>query len=69
MRVLDVGCGPGAQALAAAQTVPGVSVVGVYASHVMIEEAVRRAGPHPRVSFVVADAGALPFPDASFDAG
>jgi SAM-dependent methyltransferase len=34
----------------------------------MIEEAVRRAGPRPRVSFEVADAAALPFPDASFDA-
>src|SRR5919202_5927675 len=68
MRVLDVGCGPGTQALAVAQAVPGVSVVGVDASRVMIEEAVRRAGAYPRVSFEVADATALPFPDAAFDA-
>jgi SAM-dependent methyltransferase len=68
MRVLDAGCGPGTQALAVAQAVPGVSVVGVDASHAMVEEAVRRAEPHNRVSFEMADAGALPFPDASFDA-
>ena len=68
MQVLDVGCGPGTQALAVVQAVPEVSVAGVDASDVMIDEAVRRAGPHPRVSFEVADAGALPFSDASFDA-
>jgi cyclopropane fatty-acyl-phospholipid synthase-like methyltransferase len=32
MWVLDVGCGPGTQALAVATTAPGVSVVGVDAS-------------------------------------
>jgi SAM-dependent methyltransferase len=68
MRVLDVGCGPGTQALALAQAVRGVSAVGIDASRVMIGEAIRRVGPHQQVSFEVADAAALPFPDASFDA-
>jgi ubiquinone/menaquinone biosynthesis C-methylase UbiE len=68
MRVLDAGCGPGTQALAVAHAVPDVTVVGVDASRLMIAEAARRAASRPAVSFQVADAGALPFPDGSFDA-
>lgn len=69
MRVLDAGCGPGTQTTAVARTVPGTTVVGVDASHVMIDEAVSRAaGSGLDVSFEVADVTRLPFPDASFDA-
>jgi SAM-dependent methyltransferase len=62
LRVLDVGCGPGAlSAAAAARRAP---VVGVDLAEGMLEEARRR---HPELEFVCADAEALPFPDGSFD--
>jgi ubiquinone/menaquinone biosynthesis C-methylase UbiE len=68
-RVLDVGCGYGADALDISRRVEGGSVVGVDASHVMIDEAKRRtAGCGPELSFQLADATKLPFPDDTFDA-
>lgn len=68
-RVLDAGCGPGTQSLAVARAVPGAGVVGVDASEVMVAEAARRAADAGLdVAFEVADAAALPFPGASFDA-
>jgi len=63
MRLLDVACGPGAAAGEAAAA--GAHAVGVDFSHAMIGEA-RRC--HPAVEFQTADAEALSFPDASFDA-
>lgn len=71
-RVLEVGCGNGAIAHAVARGTPGVrAVVAVDASAAMIAEA-RRApdaleGPDALVSFKVADAHHLPFPEAAFD--
>ncbi len=62
MRVLDVGCGPGA--LSAAAAARGAHVVGVDLAEGMLAEARRR---HPSVEFVCADAEALPFDDGSFD--
>ena len=68
LRVLDAGCGPGTQTLELARAVEGTAI-GVDVSHVMIDEAVRRAQESGLdVSFEVADVTALPFPDASFDA-
>jgi ubiquinone/menaquinone biosynthesis C-methylase UbiE len=68
-RVLDVGCGYGADAAEIAQRVGDGSVVGVDLSHIMIDEAKRRTGGRrPGLSFQVADAAALPFPDDTFDA-
>ncbi|MGZ4650855.1 MAG: class I SAM-dependent methyltransferase [Kineosporiaceae bacterium] len=68
-RVLDAGCGPGTQALEIAQRVAGARVTGVDSSQLMIDEAQRRARDSGLdVSFQVADAGALPFPDATFAA-
>ena len=68
-RILDVGCGLGEDAAALARLVtPGGSVVGVDASRAMIEEARTRHGAVEGLSFEVADAAALPFDDASFDA-
>ena len=63
-RLLDIACGTGvASAQAAAM---GARVTGVDFSSEMIGEAHRR---HPEIEFRVADAAALPFADASFDAG
>jgi ubiquinone/menaquinone biosynthesis C-methylase UbiE len=63
VRVLDVATGPGYVAGAAARR--GASVVGVDFSAAMLAEARRH---HPAIAFEAADAAALPFPDASFDA-
>jgi ubiquinone/menaquinone biosynthesis C-methylase UbiE len=67
---LDVGCGPGDRVIELAQQVgAGGRVVGVDYSQALIDEAQRRwASSGLPVSFKVADAHALPFPDASFDA-
>jgi SAM-dependent methyltransferase len=61
-RTLDLACGEGrvARDLAAR----GYSVVGVDASPTLVDLA--RSG-HPAGEYVVADAAALPFADASFD--
>ena len=66
MRVLDVACGTGRLALlAAARVGADGGVVGVDASERMLARA--RSGGSA-ASFEVADALALPFADASFDA-
>jgi len=66
--VLDVGCGTGAlseAALAAgAREVVGVDPSAAYVAHA----AAHVGGKNPSARFEVADAQALPFPDASFDA-
>jgi ubiquinone/menaquinone biosynthesis C-methylase UbiE len=65
--VLDVGCGPGNFTRAFARASGDGLVVGLDASRTMLEQAAREANP-PNVRYVRADAAALPFPDASFDA-
>ena len=68
-RILDVGCGLGDDAAALARLVtPGGTVVGVDGSRAMIEAARRRYGGVEGLTFEVADAAAMPFDDASFDA-
>jgi len=62
-RLLDVACGPGALAAAAANR--GARPVGVDLSPQMIELARRL---HPANEFHEADAEHLPFPDRTFDA-
>jgi len=62
-RVLDVATGPGLVAAAALER--GADAVGVDFAEQMIDEARRR---YPAIDFRVADAGSLPFDDASFDA-
>jgi len=68
-RVLEVGCGNGAMARAVARGTPEIGeVVAVDASAAMISAARRfTEGRDLPVSFHVADARRLPFPDAVFD--
>lgn len=65
-RVVDVGSGTGAMAEALLAR-GAASVQGFDLSPGFVEAAKRRL-PDPRVQFTVADAQALPAPDASFDA-
>jgi ubiquinone/menaquinone biosynthesis C-methylase UbiE len=65
-RVLDVGTGPGRVPAAIAAARPDLHVDGLDPSTEMIEAAGRRALGE-RVTFVVGDVGALPYPDATFD--
>lgn len=66
-RVLDVGCGPGATALAfAART---ASVVALDLTPAMLEQARQEAETRglTNLRFELANAARLPFPDASFE--
>jgi SAM-dependent methyltransferase len=74
-RVLEVGCGPGQLSLLLAGQ-HGLDVTGVDLDPAMIEQARANADasdgadvdePGRAPTFAVADAAALPFPDASFD--
>ena len=67
--VLDVGCGVGMTAAYLAKTI-GCRVTGIDLREAMIarcNERAEREGVTDRVSFRVADAGALPFDDDAFD--
>ena len=68
-RLLDVGCGTGAPAVRAAQTL-GCRGLGVTLSRAQVRRARDRAralGLADRLAFLMADAQALPFGDAAFD--
>jgi ubiquinone/menaquinone biosynthesis C-methylase UbiE len=62
-RVLDIACGPGYAAAAAAAR--GASAVGIDFSSEMVEEA---RGRYPGIEFQEGDAEQLSFPDSTFDA-
>lgn len=65
-RVLDIGCGTGNAALAAARA--GADVTGLDRSQRLLSVAAERADAERLdVSFVLGDAQELPFEDASFD--
>jgi SAM-dependent methyltransferase len=67
-RLLDVGCGRGDDVRALGPRVgPNGCVVGIDISETLIGEA-RQRGTDPCVRFHHADAHAMPFADASFDA-
>ncbi len=65
-RILDLAAGTGASAAPLARR--GAHVVAADFSAGMIEEGRRRHAATPGLSFVTADATALPFEDESFDA-
>jgi demethylmenaquinone methyltransferase/2-methoxy-6-polyprenyl-1,4-benzoquinol methylase len=67
-RMLDLACGTGDIALAAAAAVPGARVTGVDASARMIERARGRAGGTADLLFVEGDMARLGFSDSSVDA-
>jgi ubiquinone/menaquinone biosynthesis C-methylase UbiE len=65
-RLLEVGCGTGVAARAAAETL-GLNVTGVDVDADQIALARETASAETSVQWVVADATALPFEDRSFD--
>jgi SAM-dependent methyltransferase len=65
-RGLDLGCGTGFSLEVLRARLPAVDWEGVDASAAMLEVA-RRKAALATVDLTVADAGALPFPDATFD--
>jgi 2-polyprenyl-6-hydroxyphenyl methylase/3-demethylubiquinone-9 3-methyltransferase len=65
-RWLDIGCGTGELAMMASAS--GADVTGSDLSPTLVETATRQAAERgAEVTFLVADAEALPFEDASFD--
>src|SRR5882762_8179344 len=67
--VLDIGCGPGFYAAELLDDVgPDGSVTGVDLSPQMLALASRRCAARPNAAFHLADAAALPFDNAAFDA-
>ena len=65
-RALDLGTGTGSVARILAERYPEADIVGVDISERMLDEA-RRRTDSPRVRYDAADAGKLPYDDASFD--
>jgi ubiquinone/menaquinone biosynthesis C-methylase UbiE len=66
--LLDVGCGGGQSAIRLKGLYPHLIITGIDLSEVMIAAARERAKrSRADVEFRVADAQALPFPDAAFD--
>ena len=69
-RMLDIGTGPGHLPLLVCDRIPDATVVGVDLAQNMLRHAERHraASPHrDRVSYRLADAKGLDFPDAHFD--
>jgi ubiquinone/menaquinone biosynthesis C-methylase UbiE len=65
-RVLDVACGQGNAAMAAARRFADATGVD-YAANLLAQGRDRAAAEHLPVTFVEGDAEALPLPDAAFD--
>jgi ubiquinone/menaquinone biosynthesis C-methylase UbiE len=66
--VLDVGCGTGTLAIAAARAAPGVAVTGLDADGSILTRARKKAaGAGVDIRFDEAMSTALPYADASFD--
>jgi ubiquinone/menaquinone biosynthesis C-methylase UbiE len=68
--VLDIGTGPGSLPRFLAEIAPNIKVVGIDIEEALLQDArkgVLRNSAQNRISFVLADAHALPFSDSSFD--
>jgi ubiquinone/menaquinone biosynthesis C-methylase UbiE len=66
-RILDIGTGPGWLLAALRQRLPAATLVGVDIAPAMMATAKRNLAGAAAVELHLAGAGALPFPDASFD--
>ncbi|MBN2386417.1 MAG: class I SAM-dependent methyltransferase [Anaerolineales bacterium] len=73
-KILDIGCGSAALAIALAKKYPQASVTGIddwgkgwEYSHSICERNARIEGVEPQVTFQKASASRIPFPDDSFD--
>ncbi len=71
-RICDMGCGPGATAIAEAKACPDAEIVGIDISPAMIANGKRNVAActedvRGRIDLRVEDAARLPFPDGSFD--
>jgi len=66
-RVLDIGTGTGSLAIEFAKKIPGVEVIGLDLSDVVLEVARENAQNVSRVSFEKGDAENMPFEDDTFD--
>jgi SAM-dependent methyltransferase len=68
-RVLEAGCGVGAQTVLLARNSPGANFVSIDISPESLDRARKHVSGEglPHVSFCQADIGHLPFPDGTFD--
>ncbi|MDE7274667.1 MAG: methyltransferase domain-containing protein [Lachnospiraceae bacterium] len=64
LKMLEVGCGPGALTQSLARWYPNADIIGVDRDTSFIDFAAQQA---PQIQFVEADATALPFADNTFD--
>jgi ubiquinone/menaquinone biosynthesis C-methylase UbiE len=68
--VLDIGTGPGSLPRLLVEIAPNIRVIGTDIERVLLQDARKSALQNPaqnRISFLLADAHALPFFDGSFD--
>jgi len=66
LRILETAAGTGVVTEALNAVIPDAKIIATDLNPPMLEQAAQRVGS-PNVRFEVADAQALPFPDASFD--
>lgn len=66
-KLLEAGCGVGAQTVALARNSPGAAITAIDISAASLQAARQRVGAAGNVTFVEADVFALPFADAAFD--
>ncbi len=67
-RVLEIACGTGISTEALHEALPDAEIVATDLNEAMLDEAIKRRGGLARVTYEVADAQALPYPDDHFDA-
>lgn len=68
--VLDIGTGPGSLPRLLTEIAPNIKVIGIDTERVLLQDARKSVLRNPaqnRISFLLADAHALPFSDGSFE--